>query len=179
MPPRSVPPGYDSDLYMHSVPRYPHTVCSWLLRSLDGCHRIYECLCSGKCCYLMSTPKHKNSDAGHVDKTKKGHRVFHLRKNRKVLTVKTDKGHLLALRSSRKKEAISLWGNHKEGKRNVCWLCPWEKKKPTDMVSLVPMKKTLTFLHFPWLWAPIGGNLGTDSPRIRIDHCLLNFPNFW
>lgn len=145
MPPRSVPPGYDSDLYMHSVPRYPHTVRSWLLRSLDGCHRIYECLCSGKCCYLMSTPKHKNSDAGHVDKTKKGHRAFHLRKKRKVLNVKTDKGHLLALRSSRKKEAISLWGNHKEGKRNVCWLCPWKKKKTYRHGELGAYEENLNF----------------------------------
>lgn len=122
----------------------------------------------------MSTPKHKNSDAGHVDKTKKGHRAFHLRKKRKVLNVKTEKGHLLALRSSRKKEAISLWEITKKEREMSADFAP-EKKKPTDLVSLVPMKKTLTFLHFPWLWAPIGGNLGTDSPRIRIDHCLLIF----
>lgn len=48
-------------------------------------------------------------------------------------------------------------------------------QKTTEMVSLVPMKKTLTSLHFPWFGVSIGGNLGTDSPRIRIDHCLLNF----
>lgn len=100
----------------------PTHTCSWLLRSLNGCHSIYECLCSDKSCYLMSTPKHKNSDVGHVDKTKKGHGVFHLKKKkkRKVLNVRTEKSHLLVLRSSRKKQAISLWGSHKEGKRNVC-----------------------------------------------------------
>ena len=69
----------------------------------------------------MSTPKHKNSDAGHVDKTKKDHgSVSFKKKKRKVLNVRAEKSHLLVLRSSRKKEAISLWEINKEGKRNVC-----------------------------------------------------------